>query len=500
MVTRRSFVAAAAATTVRAQAAKRPNFLFLLADDHAGYVMGCDGNAKAETPNLDRLASEGTRFAANYCNSPVCTPSRQSILTGQMPHSAGVTQLSTPLDPAKPTIAKHLRFSGYTTAVFGKMHLNQPGKRGLFGFDDMMTERELTAAWRDAGGRPVPPETAVQTLPWQPFKTPARQWLNAGNVPHPKYDSDMRSAFQVREVAKWLEQNKERPFALWVSFMEPHSPFDFPVEGRKFTAENFTAPRVGPEDGPQIPLIFRELTDEQKSGITAAYYNSARYLDLNIGRVLDLLRRHRLEDNTFIVYMADHGYSLGQHGRFEKHCGYDPALRVPLLMRWPGRVREGVVTDFTESVDVPHTILDMLDVMQLPVRHGTSLRPYLEGRRVSSPREHIFSEYLENEEAFVRTATHKLIFGSGRRKREDGYETDNPKPGRYVRLYDLKKDPGEFTNVAAKNSAVVARLQGVMLERFRSTHPEMQNEPPRLSVEEAIEWYLRPRDTRPAPA
>ena len=131
-----------------------------------------------------------------------------------------------------------------------------------------------------------------------------------------------------------------------------------------------------------------------------------------------------------IVYMADHGYCLGHHGRFEKHCGYDPALRVPLIMRWPGRIRQGVVRDMTESVDVPHTILDMLGAPELPVKHGQSLRPYLEGksaRRTAAT--HIFSEYLENEEAFIRTATHKLIYCSGKRERTDGYKTDQSDAG-----------------------------------------------------------------------
>ena len=498
MLSRRTFVSAAAASPLVGQARRKPNFLFLLADDHAGYVMGCDGNRRAETPNIDRLASEGTRFAANYCNSPVCTPSRQSFFTGQMPHSAGVTTLRTALDASKPTTAKHLKQAGYHTAVFGKMHFNRPGTPGLHGFEHLMTEPEINKAWRAAGGKPVPADIPTQTLPWQPFRTPAEQWLNAGNLPHPKYDEGMRSAFQLREFASHLEQNKDKPFALWMSFMEPHSPFDFPVEGRKFKAADFEAPRVGPQDGPQIPLIFRDLSDEEKRGIVAAYYNSTRYLDTNIGRVLDLLRKYNLEDNTFIVYMADHGYSLGQHGRFEKHCGYDPAMRVPLIMRWPGHIRQGVVTDFTESVDVPHTILDMLDAPELPVRHGSSLRPYLEGKTPSRRRDHIFSEYLENEEAFIRTAEHKFIFCSGKRERTDGYKTDNPTPGRYVRLYDLKNDPGEFTDVSAKNPQAVKKFRTLMLDRFRATHPEAQREPKTATADEAIEWYLRPRDADPS--
>ena len=126
---------------------RKPNFLFLIADDHAGYVLGSDGNRRVLTPNLDRLATEGTRFAQHYCNSPVCTPSRQSLFTGQLPHMAGVTRLPTPLSPDKPTLAKQFKKAGYQTAVFGKMHLNKPGAPGLHGFDLMMTEREIRQAW-----------------------------------------------------------------------------------------------------------------------------------------------------------------------------------------------------------------------------------------------------------------------------------------------------------------------------------------------------------------
>ena len=127
-----------AASLVRSRVAyardKKPNLLYILADDHAGYVLGADGNVRAHTPNIDRLAAEGTRFARNYCNSPVCTPSRQSFFTSQLPHSSGVTVLSTPLAEEKPTIAKQLAASGYEPAVFGKMHFNVPGKPGLHGF------------------------------------------------------------------------------------------------------------------------------------------------------------------------------------------------------------------------------------------------------------------------------------------------------------------------------------------------------------------------------
>jgi choline-sulfatase len=139
----------------------------------------------------------------------------------------------------------------------------------------------------------------------------------------------------------------------------------------------------------------------------------------------------------------------------------------------------------------------MLGVDPPPVLHGQSLRPYLEGKRPSSPRDHVFSEYLENEEAFVRDDRWKLIVSSGRRRRTDGYETDKPTPGRYVILFDRQSDPGEFENVASRHPEIVARMEDRMLARFRQTHPEASREPQRLSREEAIEWYLRPRDGKP---
>ncbi len=496
MLTRRSVLGAiAGSAAARAVQDSRPNFLFLVADDHAGYVLGADGNRMAVTPNLDRLAAEGTRFARHYCNSPVCTPSRQSFLTGQLPHAAGVTVLRTALSEDKPTLARQLRQAGYHTAVFGKMHFNRPATPGQHGFDLPVTEAEIARRWKaEIKPKPIPPE--IKTKPeWRPFRDPARIWLNANKLPYPRYDEEMRGAFIARQAAKYLEERKGSPFALWVSFQEPHSPFDFPIEDRdRFDPARFEAPRAGPEDAWQIPLIFRDLSDADKRGIIAAYYTSVHFLDRNIGLVLEKLRGLGLERSTVVVYMGDNGYSPGQHGRFEKHCCYEPALRIPLIMRWPGRIRTGVVTDLTEAVDAAPTVLDLLGAKPLPVQHGRSLRPYLEGRRPPAPRDHIFSEYLENEEACIRTERFKFIFCSGRRERQDGYKTDNPTPGRYIRLYDLDQDPGEFTDVAKNYPDVVTRLQRLMLDRFRKTHPEAAEEPKNLSEPEAIEWYLRPRD------
>ncbi|MCS7026101.1 MAG: sulfatase-like hydrolase/transferase [Bryobacteraceae bacterium] len=503
MLTRRDWLAASASSlspltgtqkqTPRRRA-KQPNFLFLIADDHAAYVMGADGDRQAVTPHLDQLAAQGARFAAHYCNSPVCTPSRQSFFTGQMPSTVGVTRLPTPLNPDKPTLAKQFKQAGYRTAVIGKMHFNRRASPGLHGFDYLITERELAADWnKNVRPRPIPQE--IRTKPaWRPFRDPARIWLNADKLPYPRYEQDMKAAYQVRLAEQFLEENRQTPFALWVSFHEPHSPFDFPVELRsKFDPKTFHPPRVGPEDGWQIPKIFRDLTEEDKQGILAAYYTSVFYLDQNLGRLLEKLRRLNLEENTLVVYTADHGYDLGHHGRFEKHCGWDPALRVPVIWRYPGKIRPGVIHDLTEHLDLAPTVVDLLDLEPLPIQHGRSLRPYFENRKIQ-PRPYIFSQYLENEEAYVRTHRWKLIYGSGKRARGDGYETDHPTPGRYVRLYDLQADPDEFTNVAERFPGLVAELEQILLDRFRSTHPEADQEPPNSDREAILDWYLRPRD------
>ncbi len=497
---RRKFVGAAASAALlpglHAQST-RPNLLFLMADDHAGYVLGADGNPLAETPNLDQLSREGTRFAAHYCQSPVCTPSRQSLFTGQLPHCAGVTTLRTALANDKPTLARQLQAADYRTAAIGKMHFNQPGRPGLHGLQTAITEDVLNRRWAaELKPKPIPAGVPGRG-PWRPFRVPAREWLNARSEPYARLDYDMRASFQTRLVREYLAANQSNPFALWVSFQEPHSPYDFPVEDWKhFDPQRFPLPRLGPEDGWQIPLIFRDLSDMEKRGIIASYYTSVRFLDRNLGKVLDLLREFGLEENTLVVYTSDHGYSLGQHGRFEKHCGYDPALRVPLLMRWPGRIREGVVQDLTEHVDLSATLLDLLGAEPFAVQHGHSLRPYLTGG-AASPREWIFSELLENEECYARSRKWKYIYCSGKRERADGYKIENPKPGRYQKLYDLEADPGEFTDVSEQHPNVLREFQRKLRNRFRDTHPEASSEPSQGSPADLLDFYLKPRDAAP---
>lgn len=474
----------------------RPNFLFIHSDDHCAYVLGADGNPKAETPNLDHLASQGLYFTRHFCNSPVCTPSRQSFFTGQMPHSAGVTLLNSSLSEDKPTLAKQLKKAGYLTAVFGKMHFNRPRRPGLHGFDVCESDLNMYSA-EELSRRPFPD---IKTQPpWRPFRDPAEIWLNAAGLPYPARDEDMPNTRVARMAVNFLEEHKADRFALWAGFNQPHSPFFFPIEYRdRFRPEQFELPRMGDNDAAQVPLILRHLDPARQKGIIAAYYTAVAFLDKNIGLVLSKLEELGLEQDTLVIYLPDHGYLLGQHGRFEKHCCYDEAVRVPLIFRFPGRIRSGTVAELTESVDVPATVLDLLGVEPLPIQHGVSLRPLLESPQAKG-RDFIFSEYLENEEACLRTSRWKFIYCTGRRARQDGFLTDNPTPGRYARLFDLEADPAEFDDVAADHPDVVSELKNLMLGRIRETHPDVALEPPGLSTEDALDWYLRPRDAAGSP-
>jgi arylsulfatase A-like enzyme len=170
-------------------------------------------------------------------------------------------------------------------------------------------------------------------------------------------------------------------------------------------------------------------------------------------------------------------------------------------MRFPRRWKGGrIVNSMTETVDVPGTILELLGVEPLRLDHGRSLVPLLLAR-TETHRSWIFSEYLENEEAYVRTEQWKLVACSGKRFRKDGfhsgYEADNPTPGRYTRLFNLREDPGEFHDLSGnpRFAPVMERMKQQLLQRFLQTHPEASSIPQGLSREEQIDFFLRPRDS-----
>ncbi|HEY4311154.1 MAG TPA: sulfatase [Pirellulales bacterium] len=453
--------------------ATRPNVLWICADDHAAYVFGADGNRQVRTPRLDQLAAEGTRFSHAYCNAPVCTASRQSFLTGRYPHRVGVTVLKTPLSESAVTLPEMLREAGYRTCGIGKMHFNSALAHGFEKRIDMpeygrwlaMQERE-----------PLP--TDVELLPqWKPFHDPARVWLNSFCRPYAAHEADMAGTFFADTAARELAESDARsnkPFFLMVSFYEPHSPFHFPVEFRdRIDPTQMPVYKAAPEDDAQIPAIFRDLTTSEKQGIAAAYYTSVEFLDKNVGRVLDALSAAGHGDDTLVIYTGDHGYMLGQHGRFEKHCSFEPAIRVPLVMRLPARVPAGAVSPaLVELIDVVPTVLDLCGIDKPTTVEGRSLAGVLDGTN-EQHRDCVFVEYAENEEAAIRTVRWKLVYSTGRRERQDGYTSGRPLPGKTVRLFDVQNDPDELVNLAAlpEQASRVAELTDKLAQHMRDVTP-----------------------------
>jgi arylsulfatase A-like enzyme len=474
-------------------AAGRPNVLWICADDHAAYVCGADGNQHVHTPRLDHLASEGMRFSHAYCNSPVCTASRQSFLTGRYPHSVGVTLLKTPLAESETTLAEMLHEAGYRSTAIGKMHFNSHLKHGFDLLIDMPDYQRAIAARQS---EPLPP--GIEVLPtWRPFRDPARTWLNSLCRPYGATDADMAGTFFAAEAGRQLRAAGDKPFFLMVSFYEPHSPFHFPVEFRgRHNPAQFAVPELGPDDEAQIPACFRDLSREEKQGIIAAYYTSVEFLDKNVGRVLDELAESGHADDTLVIYSGDHGYMLGQHGRFEKHCSFEPAVRAPLMMRMPGRVRAGITSpEFVELIDIVPTVLELCGAPVPKAVQGRSLVKLLDGV-TDVHRDCVFVEYAENEEAMIRTEQWKLIYSTGRRERQDGYTTGRPLPGKTLLLFDVEADPDETTNLAARpeHAALVDELTMRLADQMRGIMPNQDEIPEGTTADVILEKCLPPTD------
>ena len=472
---------------------KKLNILVIAGDDHAAYALGVYGHPHVRTPNLDRLAGQGMRFNRAYCTCPMCTPSRQSLLTGRYPRSLGVTQLRTALPGSADTLAKMLGRGGYRTAAIGKMHFNSNLKHGF----DLRLDNPDHAKWLAKKGKAALPE-GVETQPaWRPFKDPAAVWLNSRALPVGLVDDDMPGTWFAAQAVEYLKQQQNEPFFLMVSFTEPHSPFHFPVEFRGRQApQRFAVPKVGAEDGKFAPAIFRDLSDREKQGIAAAYFTSVEFLDRNVGRVLDALEKLGLAENTLVIYLGDHGYCLGHHGRFEKHSLWEEAIRSPLLLRWPGHVPPMQSSEALVSLfDIVPTILEAAGQAIPPTVQAKSLVPVLTNSK-KAHREHVFVEYSENEEAMVRSERWALHYGSGKRQREDGYTTGMPLPGRTIKLFDMRDDPEQMDNLAKRpeHAERVRGLTRLLLEHLRATARQPELIPRTDDVHELLDFLVQPRD------
>ncbi len=445
------------------------NLVWVIADDFAPRISRPYGGRWASTPVMDALADDGWLFEEAFCTCPLSTPSNQSSWAGQYPRTVGVTLSPTPLPDATVTIDRHLKQHGYEVAAVGKTHYYAPREDDF----DYVIERRHHQQWlQSKGPDPIPPELEVLG-PWRPFRTPAAQWLNATALPFGATDRDMQSTFYANRAAEYLTRRARPPFFLHVGLCETHSPFRVPIEFRnRRLFDIFPVPTVPASERATVPAVFAELTEQDKQGISAAYTAAVEYLDRNIGIVLQGLADSGHADDTMVVFSSDHGYLLGEHGRFEKHCCYEEAIRVALIVRAPGLGPAGQrVSAMVQLIDVLPTVLEALRIPVPPSVQGRSLLPLLRGH-TDHHRDQVFIEYSDNAEAAVRTARYKLIYSSGGRHRLDGYAPDGG-PRSTLQLFDLEADPTEHRDLSdiPEHRDTLNTLIRALLEHLEATAP-----------------------------
>ena len=296
---------------------------WICTDDHAAYVCGAYGN------HASILFTDGWR--PEGCGSTAYSPSAPPrgspvVLTASRRSSAArhrAPESETALAELRACRLRHARSARCISFEF-EARVRRP----------KIICPNISGARK---GRAFP--QAVETLTTVETVSRWHARLNGGTANRDRYDMGTFANRAVKFLTERGEARRgpagaQKPYFLMVSFYEPHSPFHFPVEYRgRHTPGEFSVPAASPEDDWQVPAIFRDLTGEEKQGIAAAYYTSTEFLDKNVGLVLEALKLSGLEQETLVIYTGDHGYLLGQHGRFEKHCSYEPAIRAPLIMR-----------------------------------------------------------------------------------------------------------------------------------------------------------------------
>lgn len=475
------------------------NVVFILADDLTYKSVSSYGNQQVRTPNLDRLSQNGIRFTNNFCNSPICSASRQSILTGKYPPSTGVTLLFTPFnDKRNETIAEHLKKQGFVTGLFGKTHFNswiwgeEYQNLPKYGFDTIV-ESTQHKNWLNSRQRKPLPE-GLNFYDRQSNKS--NDTWNTKNLPHSVYDDESEGTFTAQKAIEFIEQHKDKRFCVWLSFYQPHAPFYYPVEfAGRFNSADIQLPTGSPEDDRWIPAIFRDFTNEQKKNVIAAYYTSVEYLDKNIGLVLDALNVMSLDKNTLIVFVSDNGYLLYDHKRFEKHTMWDYSVKVPMIISGPN-IPKGIVLDaITEAIDIVPTTCELLKVPQMKQAQGLSFHDLLTGKK-KDHKPFAFSVFLEDNILMISSKEWKYVFTTGKRDLGLEYSTKYGAPGITHFLYNLALDPGETENLSGKisNQEMLRNLQMELLNWCINTWPDANDLPDNLTIEGKLAWFAEPRD------
>ena len=439
----------------------RTNVLFIAVDD-MNNELGCYGNAVVKSPNIDKLAARGVKFDRAYCQFPLCSPSRSSIMTGLRPDTTKVFNLQYHFRTGLPdvvTLPQTFIRHGYYAARVGKIyHYGNPGDIGTSGLDDPASWKEF---FNPAGRDKTTLESDVINY------TPSRGLGSAMAFLSDKggRDEDHTDGKVATQAIELLEKHRSEPFFLAVGFYKPHTPyiapkkyFDlYPLE--KIAVPEMPAGYAATVPAPALastkPWPNFGVTLQQARECKQAYYAAISFVDAQIGRVLDALDRLGLRDSTIIVFWSDHGYSLGTHGLWMKQSLFEDSARVPMIFAGPG-IKAGTPSPrLVEFVDVYPTLADLAGVVPPANLAGVSLRPLL-----------VKPDAPWDRPAFTQVERGGFPGHSVRTPRWRYTEWDDGRQG--VELYDEQNDPGEMKNLAADaaQAANIAELKALVRKNW----------------------------------
>lgn len=456
---KRTFLLAVALlfTVANAPAATaKPNVLFLISDDLTYTALSCYGNALSKTPNIDRLAAQGTRFTRALCQATYCGPSRASFMSGYYPHASGVLGYGTvrPAVGDRATWAQHFKNNGYHTARVSKIyHMGVPG--GIEeGGDPKKTNNgdgsDDPPSWTEKFNSPGPEWKAKgvgETLEGNPDGKRPVVGGNTFVVVEAEGDdlvhSDGRTAAKAVELIQ--RHAGKRPFFLAVGFVRPHVPFVAPAKYfepfKPF--DKLPLPPKIPGDWDDIPkagINYKtsanmKMDERRQRKAVGGYFASVAYMDAQVGKVLDALEKSGQADNTIVIFTSDHGYHLGEHDFWAKVSLRDESAMVPLIVKVPGK-----------KPAVCHSLVELLDLYPTTARLcGLDVPARLQGKDIS--------RMFDDPKHTVREAAFSVAPSSkGFLLREDkwAYIQYAEDASQGIELFDVVKDPEQYTNLAGK--------------------------------------------------
>ncbi|CAK7227481.1 hypothetical protein SBRCBS47491_006582 [Sporothrix bragantina] len=473
---------------------ERPNFIFIMADDHASKSISCYGAGINKTPNLDRIATEGMLFNHCYVTNSICTPSRATILTGMHNHTNGVFTLDDKINKRLPNVAKSMRSGGYRTAMVGKWHLGEGEDHEPTGFDYWSVLPGQGEYWDpefiEAGGKSRVSGYATdiitdKCIDWMGQRDESKPFflMCHHKAPHRSWECDKKHKNLYTEPVRlpdtFTDDYKNRARAATVAKMrvaEDLTYFDLGLaqpEGgsrqvgskmmdvwwyneRKVPApEDVTVLRlIDKDDGTVFTFNTREeLVEFKFQRYMQRYLRTIQSIDDNVGRLLDYLAVEGLADNTVVVYTSDQGFFLGEHGWFDKRFMYEESFQMPFMIRYPKGIKAGTVcNDLISNVDFAPTFLDLAGLRVPTYMQGVSFRSLLEEKTPTDWQQVAFHRYWMHRdiihEAYahygVRDQRYKLIYWYN-----EDFGLQGTRPGGQEKeweLFDCEEDPLELFN------------------------------------------------------